>query len=120
MFASMTGLRAGVAGATLAGALVVGAGAGTAVAAGWPALQEGAYLYPGTTGTGTATEADLTDLGTCHTLSKPALSVQVVSGSASLELYPGAGCTGAVAWRSGSLAQTDLPWAALSYRVVTA
>ncbi|MFF4354842.1 hypothetical protein [Streptomyces sp. NPDC001530] len=66
------------------------------------------------TGTGTATEADLGDLGTCHTLSASALSVQVVTGSASLELYPGADCTGAVPWRSGSLAQTDLPWAALS------
>ncbi|WP_338704234.1 hypothetical protein V2W30_40760 (plasmid) [Streptomyces sp. Q6] len=116
----MTRLRAAAVGAASAGALVVGIGAGTAVAAGWPPLQEGAYLYPGTTGTGTATEVDLRDLGTCHTLSTSALSVQVVSGSTSLELYPGADCTGAVAWRSGSLAQTDLPWQAWSYRVVPA
>nr|WP_245695468.1 hypothetical protein [Streptomyces antibioticus] len=104
--------------AALAAALT-GLGAQTAVAADWPALREGAYLYTGTSGTGTATAADLGELGTCHTLPAPVRSVQVVSGSASLELYAGADCTGA-AWRSGSLAQTDLPWAMVSYRVVRA
>ncbi|MER7929829.1 hypothetical protein ABTY96_42995 [Streptomyces sp. NPDC096057] len=98
---------------------LAGLGAGTASAADWPTLKEGAYLYSGTTGTGTVTEVDLGSLGTCHTLSGPARSVQIANGSASLELHSGAGCTGA-AWRSGSLAQTDLPWVALSYRVVTA
>ncbi|MCW8383850.1 hypothetical protein [Streptomyces justiciae] len=83
-------------------------------------LREGGYLYSGASGTGTTTEVDLGDLGTCRTLPTSALSVQVASGSAALELYPGASCTGAATWRSGSLAQTDLPWAAWSYRVVRA
>ncbi|MFJ3175410.1 hypothetical protein ACIPJK_32195 [Streptomyces roseus] len=94
-------------------------GAGAAHAADWPELKEGAYLYSGTHGTGTVTVVDLDDLGTCHTLSAPAGSMQIVSGSASLVLYSGADCAGAVPWASGSLAQSDLPRAALSYRVVT-
>ncbi|PWI15835.1 hypothetical protein DI272_17910 [Streptomyces sp. Act143] len=119
MFASRTRLRAAATAAALA-TVGIGLGAQTALAADWSVLREGAYLYSGTSGTGTETEADLGDLGTCHTLPTSALSVQVASGSAALELYPGAGCTGAAAWRSGSLAQTNLPWAAWSYRVVRA
>ncbi|MFE3906497.1 hypothetical protein ACFXPY_41215 [Streptomyces sp. NPDC059153] len=118
MFTPNARLRSAAAAATMAAALI-GLGAGAANAAGWPPLQEGAYLYSGTTGTGTVTTVDLDDFGTCHTLSKAALSVQIASGSASLELYPGAGCAGAPPWRSGSLTQTDLPRATLSYRVVT-
>ncbi|MEE4543107.1 hypothetical protein V2S66_14155 [Streptomyces sp. V4-01] len=101
-------------------AALIGLGAGTADAAGWPPLQEGAFLYSGTTGSGTVTRVDLGDLGSCHTPASPARSVQIVSGSASLELYSGAGCSGPTAWRTGSLAQGDLPWAMLSYRVVAA
>ncbi|MET8543273.1 hypothetical protein ABZW03_21875 [Kitasatospora sp. NPDC004799] len=66
------------------------------------------------------TAVDLDDFGTCHTLSTSARSVQVVSGSAALVLYSGAGCTGAYPWGTGSLAQFDLPWPVLSYRVVPA
>ncbi len=91
-------------------------GAGTASAAGWPALSEGAYLYSGANGTGTVTEVDLDDLGTCHDLAQPARSLQIVSGSASVVLYSGAGCAGQ-AWASGSLAQSNLPFPELSYRV---
>ncbi|MFF2732247.1 hypothetical protein ACFVS9_30605 [Streptomyces sp. NPDC058008] len=119
MFTPRTKLHRVAAAVTMAGALI-GLGAGAANAADWPQLQNGAYLYSGATGTGSVTEADLDDFGTCHTLAKPARSVQVASGSASLELYSGAGCTGATPWRTGSLAQTDLPWAVLSYRVVPA
>ncbi|MFF4903202.1 hypothetical protein [Streptomyces sp. NPDC001068] len=118
MFDTRTKLR-GVAAVAIAAAALTGLGAGTVNAADWPPLQEGAYLYSGTTGTGTVTVADLGDLGTCHILSVPARSVQIANGSASLELHSGPGCTGG-AWRSGSLARTDLPWAALSYRVVAA
>ncbi|MEV4340610.1 hypothetical protein [Streptomyces sp. NPDC049590] len=108
----------GAAAAAMAAALI-GLGAGAAGAAGWPPLQEGGHLYAGSNGTGPVTTVDLDDLGTCHTLSGASLSVQVVSGSSSLVVYSGTGCTGA-AWASGSLAQSDLPWAALSYRVVPA
>nr|BFD88037.1 hypothetical protein StreXyl84_74380 [Streptomyces sp. Xyl84] len=111
---------AGAAAALTAAAALLGLGAGTAGAAGWPPLQEGAYLYSGPTGTGTVTKADLTDPGTCHTLSKAAVSVQVASGSWALELFSGAGCTGSTPWRTGSLAQQNLPWNMLSYRVVPA
>ncbi|THA76052.1 hypothetical protein E6R60_14925 [Streptomyces sp. A0642] len=99
--------------------VLIGLGGGAANAAGWPPLQEGAHLYSGLTGTGTVTEVDLNDLGTCHTLSPSVRSVQIANGSASLELFSGSGCTG-WAWRSGSLTQTNLPQAALSYRVVPA
>ncbi|WP_234338295.1 hypothetical protein [Streptomyces sp. NRRL F-5727] len=92
-------------------------GAGTASATGWPPLTEGAYLYSGTGGTGIVTNVDLHDFGTCHDLAQPARSLQIVNGSASVVLYSGAGCTGQ-AWASGSLAQSDLPFAELSYRVV--
>ncbi|MVO85397.1 hypothetical protein GPA10_11690 [Streptomyces sp. p1417] len=119
MFTSRTRLRGASAAAAMTVALI-GLGAGAANAADWPPLREGAHLYSGTHGTGTVSTADLNDFGTCHTLSVPARSVQVVSGSASVVLYPGRGCTGASAWASGSLAQSDLPWAALSYRVVPA
>ncbi|MFF5500057.1 hypothetical protein [Streptomyces aquilus] len=119
MFASGTRLR-GAAAATACAAALVGVGAQSAAAADWPALREGAYLYSGTTGTGTVTAVDLGDLGTCHTLSASAWSLQIVSGSTALKLYSGADCTGSLPWRSGSLTQTNLPWAMLSYRVVTA
>ncbi|WP_225891027.1 hypothetical protein [Streptomyces dioscori] len=105
---------------THASAAMAGLGAGTASAAGWPPLQTGGHLYTGPTGTGEMVTVDLDDLGTCHTLAQAARSVQVVSGSASLELFPGADCTGATSWRTGSLAQSDLPRAMSSYRVVVA
>lgn len=116
---TMRVLRGSVAGATLLAALA-GLGAGPANAAGWPPLQPGAHLYTGTGGGGAVTTVDLGDLGTCHTLSAPARSVQVVSGSASVVLYPGADCAGAYPWATGSLAQSDLPWPVRSYRVVPA
>ncbi|WP_320775897.1 peptidase inhibitor family I36 protein [Streptomyces sp. CRN 30] len=118
MFSPKAKLRTAAAAATVA-VVLIGVGAGTASAADWPPLQEGAYLYSGTGGTGTVTEVDLGDFGTCHTLSQSAKSVQVVNGSASVVVYTGAGCTGS-AWASGSLAQSDLPAPALSYRVVSA
>ncbi|MFD8565692.1 hypothetical protein [Streptomyces sp. NPDC059639] len=111
-------------GAAAAGALAVsliGLGAGSAqAAAGWPPLQEGAYLYSQGTGSGEVTAVDLGDVGTCHTLAAPVRSIQIASGSASVTLYPEAGCGGAHAWASGSLTQSNLPFAALSYRVVPA
>ncbi|MFD8994180.1 hypothetical protein [Streptomyces abikoensis] len=119
MFIPRAKLRAAAAAVTTAVALI-GLGAGTANAADWPPLREGAYLYSGTHGTGTVSKVDLDDFGTCHTLPASARSVQVVSGSASVVLHPGAGCTGAYSWATGSLAQSDLPWAALSYHVVGA
>ncbi|MFD9902679.1 hypothetical protein [Streptomyces sp. NPDC059063] len=119
MFTPRSKLRSAAAAATVAAALI-GIGAGTANAADWPPLREGAYLYSGTHGTGTVSKVDLGDFGTCHTLATPARSVQVVSGSASVVLYPKADCGGASSWATGSLAQSDLPWAALSYRVVPA
>ncbi|MEU6290902.1 peptidase inhibitor family I36 protein [Streptomyces sp. NPDC046988] len=118
MFSPKTKLRTAAVVATAAVALT-GLGAGTASAADWPPLQEGAYLYSGTGGTGTVTEVDLGDHGTCHALSRSAKSIQVANGSASVVVYSGAGCTGS-AWASGSLAQSDLPAPALSYRVVPA
>lgn len=42
------------------------------------------------------------------------------SHTASLVLYSGADYPGAVPWASGSLAQSNLPRATLSYRLVTA
>jgi hypothetical protein len=85
MFTPRAKLRvAGAATATVVAVIALGAGASNA--AGRPLLQEGAYLYSGTTGTGTAAKADLGDFGTCHTLRQPARSVQIASGSASLEL----------------------------------
>ncbi|MFJ4091641.1 hypothetical protein ACIPYS_08675 [Kitasatospora sp. NPDC089913] len=114
-----TTLRGTLTAAAAAAALAT-VGTGAAHATGWPPLQEGGYLYSGTTGTGTVTAVDLSDLGTCHTLATPARSVQVVSGSASVLLYPGAGCTGTTPWATGSLAQSDLPAAARSYRVIPA
>ncbi|WP_030684623.1 hypothetical protein [Streptomyces sp. NRRL B-1347] len=119
MFTSRTKLRTTAAAACVTVALI-GLGAGAANAADWPPLKEGAYLYSGAHGTGTVSPVDLDDLGTCHSLSTPSRSVQVVSGSASVVLYPGTGCTGTSAWATGSLAQSDLPWAARSYRVVPA
>jgi ferric-dicitrate binding protein FerR (iron transport regulator) len=112
-------LRSAAAAAAIAAGLI-GLGAGAANAAGWPPLQEGAYLYSGTTGTGSVTKVDLGDLGTCHTLSQAALSIQIATGSGSVELYPSADCSGTTAWRSGTLTQTDLPRPMLSYRVVPA
>ncbi|GGZ21154.1 hypothetical protein CP967_01900 [Streptomyces nitrosporeus] len=119
MFTARTGLRIAT-GVTTMTVAFVGLGAGAASAAGWPPLQEGAYLYAGPTGEGAVTEADLGDLGTCHTLAVPARSVQIAAGSVSLELYSGTDCAAATPWRTGSLARTDLPWAMLSYRVVPA
>ncbi|MBU3870178.1 hypothetical protein KN815_40865 [Streptomyces sp. 4503] len=118
MFTPSTKLRSTAAAVTMAAALV-GLGARAANAADWPTLKEGAYLYSDITGAGTVTKVDLGEFGTCHTLSKSALSVQIVTGSASLELYSGADCTGGT-WASGTLAQANLPRAALSYRVVPA
>ncbi|MFF7590606.1 hypothetical protein ACFZCK_24285 [Kitasatospora purpeofusca] len=112
-------LTAAAAAAALAAALTAVA-TGSAHATGWPPLHDGGYLYSGTAGTGTVTAVDLSDLGTCHPLATPARSVQVVSGSASVLLYPGTDCTGAHPWATGSLAQSDLPAAARSYRVVPA
>ncbi|MFJ7909152.1 hypothetical protein [Kitasatospora sp. NPDC096204] len=119
MFTPKAVLLGSAAAATVAAA-VLGIGAGSAHAAGWPPLQPGAHLYSGTGGSGAVTTVDLDDLGTCHTLSAPARSVQVVSGSASVVLYAGAGCTGAHPWATGSLVQSNLPWPVLSYRVVPA
>ncbi|MET8545111.1 hypothetical protein ABZW03_31370 [Kitasatospora sp. NPDC004799] len=113
-------LRSAAVTAALAAALVaLGTGAADA-AAGWPPLEPGAHLYSATDGRGAVTTVDLADLGTCHTLSAPVRSVQVVNGSASVVLYPGADCTGSHPWATGSLAQSNLPLAALSYRVVPA
>ncbi len=114
-----TTLRSTAAAAALvAGLATVGSGAAHAV--GWPPLHEGGYLYVGAHGTGAVTTVDLTDFGTCHTLAAPVRSVQIASGSASVVLHTGTGCTGAHPWATGSLAQADLPTAALSYRVVPA
>ncbi|MFF1784877.1 hypothetical protein ACFVX9_00225 [Kitasatospora sp. NPDC058243] len=66
------------------------------------------------------TTVGLGDFGTCHALSAPARSVQVVSGSVSVALYPDTDCAGAHPWATGSLAQANLPWAMRSYRVVPA
>ncbi|MGA5821281.1 hypothetical protein ACPC54_25840 [Kitasatospora sp. NPDC094028] len=119
MFTPKAVLR-GLAVTAAAAAVVLGLGAGGAQAAGWPPLQPGAYLYTGTGGSGAVTTVDLNDLGTCHTLSTPARSVQVANGSASVALFPGAGCTGSAGWLTGSLAQSDVPFPAVSYRVVPA
>ncbi|MFB7510452.1 MULTISPECIES: hypothetical protein [Streptomyces] len=119
MFTPEIRLRSAAVRVTMAAALI-GLGAGAANASGWPPLQEGAYLYSGSTGTGTVSKADLDDVGTCHTLSQPALSVQIASGSAYLVLYSEADCTATYPWSTGTLARTSLPWAMLSYRVVKA
>ncbi|MFE6867564.1 hypothetical protein ACFVFS_13460 [Kitasatospora sp. NPDC057692] len=114
-----TTLRTTAAAAAMTAAMV-GLGAGSAHAAGWPPLHQGGYLYTGANGSGAVTSVNLGDLGTCHTLAAPVRSVQVANGAASVVLYTGAGCTGAHPWATGSLAQSDLPSAALSYRVVPA
>ncbi|MFF2073149.1 hypothetical protein ACFVXG_00140 [Kitasatospora sp. NPDC058162] len=113
-------IRRGSAAAATAVAALITLGAGPAQAAGWPPLQPGAHLYPGTTGSGTATTVDLADLGTCHTLPTPVRSVQVATGSTSMVLYPAPACTGPVPWATGSLARSNTPWPMLSYRVVPA
>jgi hypothetical protein len=100
-------------------AALIGLNTGAAHATDWPPLKEGAYLYSGPTGTGTETAVDLNDVGTCHTLSEPAASVTIVSGSAALLLYSGPDCTARWPYGTGSLAQWDLPWEMLSYRVVS-
>ncbi|MGW5782210.1 hypothetical protein [Streptomyces sp. NPDC003863] len=117
MFTPKTKLRGAAAAAVMSAALI-GLGAGAADAAGWPPLQEGAYLYSGPNGSVTVTKVDFGDVGTCHTLAEPAVSLQIASGSASLVLYFGAGCTATWPWASGTLAQTNLPWVMQSYRVV--
>ncbi|MFH9347627.1 hypothetical protein [Kitasatospora sp. NPDC017646] len=119
MFTPKTVLR-GSAAAAATIAAVIGCGAGPAQAAGWPPLQPGAHLFTGIDGSGTTTTVDLGDLGTCHTLPAPVRLVQVANGSASVVLYSGAGCTGAVPWGTGSLAQSNTPWEMRSYRVVPA
>lgn len=119
MFTPKARLRSAAVTTAMAAALIA-LGAGSADAAGWPPLQPGAHLYSGTNGQGSVTTVDLADLGTCHTLAAPVRSLQVANGSASVVLYPGAGCTGSAGWASGSLAQSNLPQAALSYRVVPA
>ncbi|MGW4383457.1 hypothetical protein [Kitasatospora sp. NPDC004531] len=121
MFRTPKDLLRGSAAAAAVVVAVLGLDAGSASAStGWPPLQPGAHLYAGAGGSGAVTEVDLADLGTCHTLSTPARSVQVVNGSASVLLYAGADCTGAGPWATGSLAQSNLPWPVLSYRVVRA
>ncbi|WP_316520043.1 hypothetical protein [Kitasatospora brasiliensis] len=105
--------------AALAAALI-GLGAGAADAAGWPPLQPGARLYSAADGQGSATNVDLNDYGTCHTLSTPVRSMQIVNGSASVELFPSGDCVSDYWWASGSLGQSNLPFGALSYRVVKA
>ncbi|MFF9340381.1 MULTISPECIES: hypothetical protein [unclassified Streptomyces] len=114
MFTRSATLRTAAAAMTAA---LTALGAGTASATGWPPLSEGAHLYSGANGTGTVTKVDLADVGTCHDLTRPARSLQVVNGSAAVVLYSGAGCTGQ-AWASGSLAQSNLPFPEPSYRVV--
>ncbi|WP_449346589.1 hypothetical protein, partial [Streptomyces xanthochromogenes] len=62
---------------------------------------------------------DLSDLGTCHTLSEPCRAVQVVNGSASLLLFSGAQLhRRATRGPADPSLQSDLPWAMLSYRVI--
>ncbi|MFJ9443224.1 hypothetical protein ACIRRH_15340 [Kitasatospora sp. NPDC101235] len=119
MFTPQVKLRSAAVTTAMAAALIA-LGTGAAGATGWPPLEPGARLYSATGGQGAVTTVDLTDLGTCHTLSTPARSVQVANGAASVVLYPGADCTGGHAWATGSLAQSNLPLAALSYRVVPA
>lgn len=112
-------LRAAAGVAVMAAALT-GLTSGTAHASDWPPLKEGAYLYSGPHGTGTVTVVDLNDLGTCHTLSQPAASVQVASGFGAVELYNDAHCNSKTPWATSSLSQTNLPWAMLSYRAIKA
>ncbi|MFF4379828.1 hypothetical protein [Kitasatospora sp. NPDC001547] len=119
MFTSQARLRGAVTAAAMAAALVA-LGAGAAGAAGWPPLEPGARLYSAADGKGAVTTVDLADLGTCHALAAPVRSVQVADGAASVVLYADAGCGDARAWATGSLAQSNLPLAALSYRVVPA
>jgi hypothetical protein len=85
----------------------------SATAADWPTLQEDAYLYSGTHGTGTLTKVDLNGLGTCHALSQPVRSMQIANGSASVVPYSGAGCTRSPR-ASGTLAQNNLSVAGLT------
>lgn len=118
MLSSRTKLRTAAAVVTAAAALA-GFGAGTANAAGWPAPQEGAFLYSDTNGSGSVTKVDLNDFGTCHDLAQPARSIQIINGAASVVVYSGTDCTGS-AWASGSFRQANLPVAELSYRVVAA
>ncbi|MFJ5035563.1 hypothetical protein ACIQB5_47945 [Streptomyces sp. NPDC088560] len=101
-------------------AALIGLTSGAASASGWPPLKEGAYLYSGPNGTGTVTVVDLTDRGTCHALSQAAVSAQVASGFGAVELYDGANCDSKVSWATSSLSQTNLPWAMLSYRAISA
>ncbi|MGW3074354.1 hypothetical protein [Kitasatospora sp. NPDC001132] len=110
----------GAAVATALAATLIALGAGSAEAAGRPPLEPGAHLYSATDGRGAVITVDLADLDTCHTLSTPARSMQIANGAASVVLYPGAGCTGPYAWASGWPAQSNLPMAALGYRVVPA
>ncbi|MFE4482276.1 hypothetical protein [Kitasatospora sp. NPDC056789] len=118
MFTPETKLRGPAVAAALA-ATLVGLGAGTADAAGWPPLQPGARLYSSTYGQGFATTVDLTDLGTCHTLWPGARSVQIANGGTTLALYAEADCNGP-GWLSGTLAQANLPRTALSSGVLQA
>ncbi|MFF8381530.1 hypothetical protein ACF07V_36075 [Streptomyces sp. NPDC015661] len=63
------------------------------------------------------TNPGLDDVGTCHDLTQPARSLQIIKGSAAVVLYSGADCTGQVG-AGGSLAQSNLPFADLRCRVV--
>ncbi len=105
--------------ATVAAALI-GLTPGTANAADWPIPQEGAALYSGPNGSGAVTVADLHDMGTCHTLTEPAVSVQVWSGFAALQLHASSDCSDNTPWRTSTLAQHNLPWKMMSYRAVPA
>ncbi|MQY11263.1 hypothetical protein SRB5_13780 [Streptomyces sp. RB5] len=116
-----TGLRRAAA-ATMAAALI-GLGAGTANAAPkpleWPPVQPGAYLYTGVMGSGTVTQVDLDDVGTCHTLDTPVLSSQIVSDPEMLNIWNGPDCTGSQMFNSaGKPTNMSFQYAMWSYRVV--
>ncbi|WP_121715801.1 hypothetical protein [Streptomyces sp. E5N91] len=119
MFIAKPKLRLAAAAAVMSAAFV-GLVPGTATAADWPPLQEGAYLYSGPNGSGTVTVVDLHDVGTCHTLAEPAVSVQVASGFGAVELFEGPGCGDATSWATSSLTRQNLPWEMLSYRAIPA
>ncbi|MGW0812755.1 hypothetical protein ACWD00_05790 [Streptomyces viridiviolaceus] len=119
MFTPSARVRLAAAAATVAAALI-GLTPGTANAADWPSLQEGAFLYSGPNGSGTVTVVDLHDVGTCHTLTQPAVSVQVLSGFGAVQLYAGSDCSDALSWRTSSLSQHNLPWKMLSYKAIPA
>ncbi|MFF8910636.1 hypothetical protein [Streptomyces olivaceoviridis] len=114
MFSPKAKLRAAAVVATAAA--LIGVGTGSASASDWPSLKWGGYLYTGYHNTGSEIVVDLTDFGTCHTLSEPISSVMIVSETANLHTYTGADCTG-FSFAYGGLRQTDVTPPQLSYRV---